>query len=121
MQIGTSAKMRTSTLGALLVAIPASSACFGGSTTEPTRDVVNIQMLPASATVRVGATVNMVASAVDAIGGPVFGKTYVWASQDTALLESRPGGVFFGKKAGLTTVTATVDGIKGTATVTIAP
>ena len=113
--------MRVYTLGALLAAVPGLAACFGGSAAEPVHDVAIVRMIPQAASVRVGATVNLIASAVDAEASPIFNKTYVWASSDTAVVESRPGGVFFGKKAGVANVTATVDGIKGTAVITVTP
>ena len=113
--------MRAYSVGALVVAVPGLTACFGGSAAEPVRDVVLVRMIPQAASVRVGSTVNLVASAVDAEASPVFNKTYAWASGDTAVVESRPGGVFAGKKVGVANVTATVDGIKGTAVITVTP
>lgn len=121
MQLGSSTKMRAYILSALLVAGATITACFGGSEPEPVKAVVVVRMLPASASVKVGSTVNLVASATADDGTPVFNKTYVWASNDTSVVEARAGGVMFGKKVGVTSVTASVDGVKGTTQITVTP
>ena len=122
MQLGPSTMKRVFTLGALLVALPAASACFWDEATkEPDPVIASVVMVPASAIIRVGQTVNLIATARSSAGEPVFNKTYVWTSGDTAILESRPGGVFFAKKVGNTTAKATVDGFVGIAQVVIQP
>ena len=116
----THSRMRS--LRLLVLAVPLLGGCFWNDTsTEPTKTIATISMLPIQATVRVGQTINLVASARAEDGDPIFGQTYVWASGDTAVLESRPGGVFYGKKVGSTTASASTGGFTGVAQITVTP
>ncbi|MEP6831976.1 MAG: hypothetical protein ABJB74_01225 [Gemmatimonas sp.] len=122
MKLGSSTKMRAFSLGALLVALPAISACFWNEqSTEPIKAVSFITTNPPSATMKVGGTVSFIASARDVDAQPVFNKTYAWTAADTSVVEVRPGGIFFGKKVGSTTAIVTVDGITASAPITVTP
>ena len=78
---------------------------------------------------RVGATVTLTATALDASGNPISdlaGRSIVWASDDTTTATvaatDKPGhGLVTDVRVGKATISATVDGVRGTAQLTVEP
>jgi uncharacterized protein YjdB len=78
---------------------------------------------------RVGATVTLTATALDASGNPISdldGRLIVWASDDTTTATvaatDKPGqGLVTDVRVGKATISATVDGVRGTARLTVEP
>jgi uncharacterized protein YjdB len=85
------------------------------------RPVTQVRIVPSTANVQVGRTVTLRADPVDATGSVVAGRTVLWASTATAIATVTSTGVITGISAGATTVSATVDGVIGAASVTVTP
>jgi PKD domain-containing protein/Big-like domain-containing protein/calcineurin-like phosphoesterase family protein len=92
-----------------------------GTTACHTRvPVASVSVSPSTATVSVGATVQLTATAADAAGNPLSGRTITWTSSDTTTAPVGTSGLVTAKKAGgPVTITATVEGKSGTAAVTV--
>jgi len=72
-----------------------------------------------SATVGVGATVQLTATLKDAAGSVLTGRTVTWASGNTAVATVSSTGLVTGVAAGHATITATSEGKSGTAVITV--
>ena len=81
--------------------------------------VASVTVTPASATVNVGSTLQLSATARDANGNPLTGRTVTWSSSSAATATVSAAGLVTGIAAGTATVTATSEGRSGTATITI--
>lgn len=83
--------------------------------------VNNITVNPNPGTVKVGNTLAFQATLRDANGNILVGRPVVWTVSDTSKATISPAGVLSAIAAGGITVTATSEGVSGTATVTITP
>ena len=61
----------------------------------------------------VGDRLPLAAEAVDLAGRPLPHRTPAWAAEEPTVAHVAPGGVVVGRTAGLTAITATVDGVSG--------
>ena len=108
----------------LLMATCLFSACAGKESTAPSATTVpvsSVAVTPATATVQVGQTVQLTATAKDASGNVLPGRTVTWASSNTAVATVSGSGLVTGVAAGgPVTITATSEGQSGTAAVTVA-
>lgn len=87
---------------------------------EPvTATVSSVVTSPASANLQVGATQQLSASARDASGNAISGKTFTWSSSNTAIATVSSSGLVTAVAAGTVTIKATVDGRSGTSTITV--
>jgi uncharacterized protein YjdB len=82
--------------------------------------VVRIDVSPATLSVQAGQTQQLVASPKDAKGNTITGQTVVWGSDNSAVATVN-GGHVTTSKSGVATITASVGGVKGTASVTVYP
>ena len=76
-----------------------------------------VSVTPASATIRVGATVALAATAFDNAGGAVKGRPISWKTNDVSIATVSQSGVVSGVGAGIATVTATIDGVSDAAVI----
>lgn len=81
--------------------------------------VARVDVSPASATVAVGATSTLTATPRAADGAPLQGRTIVWSSGAPSIATVSQSGVVTGVGPGTVQILATVDGVVGTATVTV--
>ena len=81
--------------------------------------VATVTIAPTSASVEVGATTTLVATTKDASGATLTGRTIAWTSSDLTKATVSSAGVVTGVAAGSATITATSEGVAGTAAVTI--
>ncbi|HET7601795.1 MAG TPA: Ig-like domain-containing protein [Gemmatimonadales bacterium] len=81
--------------------------------------VTSVSVTPAAATVTAGESVQLAATAKDGLGQAVSGTTVAWASSNTSVASVSSSGEVRGVAAGTASVTATVDGVRGTSTVTV--
>jgi len=88
------------------------------SVSQPT--VARVDISPATSSLQVGETQLLAATPKDARGNPVGGKSAAWASDNPAVAAVNAGHVTT-SKVGVATITATVDGVRGTATITVTP
>jgi trimeric autotransporter adhesin len=83
--------------------------------------VASVEVAPPTATVAVGATVTLTASALDASGNVVTGRKVVWAVADSNLATVSPTGVVTGRRVGTVPVAASVEGKSAVAQIRVAP
>ncbi len=105
------------TAGFLCVTLGSCSGFF----INPT--VSSIFISPAAATVAVGGTVQLTATATysDGTQSTITSSSLGWSSSSTDATISSPGGLVTGVASGTATITATYQGVSGTATVTVSP
>jgi len=82
-------------------------------------DVVLIEITSPSTTVSVGSTLQLTATAKNADGGTVSGKTFTWTSGQASVATVDNTGLVAGLVAGITTITAKVDGVPGGRVITV--
>jgi hypothetical protein len=81
--------------------------------------VASVTVSPASAGLRVGATLQLSAVTKDAAGGSLSGRVVTWASSASALATVDGSGLVTALAAGPVTITATSEGKSGTAALTV--
>ncbi len=90
------------------------------SVTEiPSVPVASVTVSPPTATVEVDQTVQLTATPKDANGSPLTGRTVTWSSSATAVAIVNGSGLVTGKASGAAAITATSEGQRGTAEVTV--
>jgi uncharacterized protein YjdB len=87
----------------------------------PPVPVSSVEVSPAAATVQPGATAQLTAVARDAAGNVLPGRAITWSSGSDAIATVSETGLVTGVTAGATTITATSEGVSGTAAVTVTP
>jgi uncharacterized protein YjdB len=118
-----SASGLVSTLAAGTTTISASTDGVSGSTgfTVTTVPVASVTVEPSSVQLSVGGTAQLSASAKDATGAALTQRVTQWASANPAVASLSSTGLLTAVGPGNTTVTATVDGVSGSAAVAVAP
>lgn len=86
------------------------------STAEP---VASVEVLPASASVVVGGTVQLTATPKDASGLPLTGRPITWSTNASGVATVSGTGLVTGAGAGPSTITATSEGKSGSSSVTV--
>jgi hypothetical protein len=81
--------------------------------------VASVLVTPNPVSVAVLKTATLVAQARDAGGNALSGRTAQWSSSNTGIAEVSAAGVVTGRSVGTATITATVDGKQGSATVNV--
>ena len=82
--------------------------------------VVRVDISPTASSLQAGDTQLFAATPRDVRGNVIDGKSAAWASDNSAVAAVN-GGHVATSKVGVATITATVDGVKGTATITVTP
>jgi hypothetical protein len=110
-------------------ALGAAAACSDAPTSAervradgpPNRSAAVSQVVvsPNPASVPVGGTVQMTAQAYDGGGSPIAGKTATWSGSAPGIASIGPSGVVTGNSQGQATVFASIDGVVGSASVTV--
>src|SRR5690349_3589127 len=110
-------------LSFVLAAALAVAGCSGGDASGPGASapaaIARVTVSPDSTTVEPGKTVQLSARVEDVFGNPVANRTVDWISYDASVATVN-GGVVTGVGAGTATITATTDGKRGSARVTVA-
>jgi trimeric autotransporter adhesin len=104
--------------------ITASSEGINGSatitvTTPPPAPVATVVVMPGSVSINVGGTAPLTATTKDAQGTTLTGRTVTWASSDQAVATVSAAGVVTSVSVGAAVITATSEGVNGSATVTV--
>ncbi len=86
---------------------------------EPPPVVDRITVEPTTASIEEGETQQFSATAYESDNTEISGKRFTWKSSDTGKATINSTGLATGKDAGTTTITATVDGVSGMATLTV--
>src|SRR5712691_5573882 len=83
--------------------------------------VNSVTVSPAPASVPQGQTVQLTATAKDANGTPLTGRTITWSSSNTSVATVNASGLVSGVVAGSATITATSEGQSGSSAITVTP
>ncbi|HVH69063.1 MAG TPA: Ig-like domain-containing protein [Gemmatimonadales bacterium] len=85
--------------------------------------VASVTVTPVSASLQVGQTQQLTATAKDSAGNTLSGRVITWSSSDTTIAKVSGSGLVSARAAGSATITATSEGKSGTSavSVTIAP
>lgn len=83
------------------------------------RAVATVTVTPVAPTVAVNATVQLVATVRDALGDALADRLVTWTSSDASVAFVSSTGLVLGVRAGTVTITATVEGVRGTTLVTV--
>ncbi len=81
--------------------------------------VAAVSISPASANVLPGGTVQLAATTYDAAGNVLNGRAIAWASSDPTVATVSSSGLVTGVAAGSATITATSEGVTGSASITV--
>jgi hypothetical protein len=81
--------------------------------------VATVEVTPAAATIMVGATVQLSATLRDSTGAVLTGRVVTWSSGAGGVAAVSADGLVSGLAAGSATITATREGVSGTASVTV--
>ena len=83
--------------------------------------VASVTITPDTGTVKVGKTLQLVATTKDSTGAAITGRKLTWMSSDTTKAKVSGTGLVSGTAAGTITITATSETKNGTASITVAP
>ena len=104
-----------------LMAVVLAGLTFACESTEPPAPVAVVSITPGQpALVALGQTIGLAAVAKDAAGNELPGKSFTWSSSDAAIATVSAAGLVTAVANGSATITATVDGVFSTVTVTVA-
>ena len=107
---------------ALAAAAAVAGVACGNDALEPSQGAVaTVEVAPPTATVAIGATVSLTASALDASGNVLTGRKVVWAVADSNFATVSPTGVVTGRCIGTVPVAASVEGKSAVAQVQVLP
>jgi hypothetical protein len=81
--------------------------------------VESVEIAPEEISLAAGAELQLAATARDAQGDPLPGRSAAWSVADTDIATVSSTGVLKGVSAGSTTITATIEGVQATAQVTV--
>ena len=116
-------RRRPETIFAGLMAAALLSACGGGDSQTKVQPrpvtVSTVRVTPSTGTVDVGSTLQLAASALDAAGAALAGRTFTWTSLTPAVATVSAAGLLTGVTTGSVTVSAAADGVSGSATVAV--
>ena len=108
----------------VIIACAALVACKPGIVTQPDSTkpavVAAVSVAPAARTIAISEQLQLVPTVTDAAGKPLTGRPIAWSSSDPSIATVSGSGLVIGVKAGVASVTATVEGKKGTANITVA-
>src|SRR5262245_9098931 len=93
--------------------------CGGGSENPAPGAVASVVVTPATASVESGSTLRLSASARDASGNALSGRTISWESSSTSIATVDGTGLVTAVAEGSATVTASSDGEQGSAAITV--
>jgi uncharacterized protein YjdB len=85
----------------------------------PAASVAYVGVTPTPSTIAVNGTVQLSAQLRDASGNILTGRTIAWSSANSGIARVSVSGLVTGVSAGTTTISATADGVSGSATVTV--
>lgn len=107
--------------GSVQIAASSGGKSANSTITVTPRPVSLVRVTPGTATVSVGSSLTLQAEAVDASGAPVLGRPVTWTSSDETIAVVGATGNVAGIAPGSVTITATIDGRSGTATIGVVP
>jgi uncharacterized protein YjdB len=109
------------TLRQLLGCLTVIAACKGGEAAGPPLPVATVRIEPASASVVVGETRQLVATLLDSRNRPLTNRTITWTSTNPSVATVANGLVTAVTVGGPVTIVASSEGQDGSATITVVP
>lgn len=100
-----------------IVVLPLMLACGGDSSGPPS--VATVDILGPTADLQIGGTAQLSATAKDAKGNTLTGKTVTWSTSSGTIATVSSGGLVTGVSAGTASITASIDGKTASRTVTV--
>ncbi|HVH10525.1 MAG TPA: Ig-like domain-containing protein [Gemmatimonadales bacterium] len=83
------------------------------------KPVASVVVTPPSASILIGATLQLTATPEDSSGNALTGRVLTWATSDAAVATVSGTGLVMAKVAGAATITASTEGKTGTAAITV--
>jgi trimeric autotransporter adhesin len=105
--------------GTALLAATSDGITGFATVTVRARPVASVSIAPLTPTVPVNSTVQLSATVRDARGEVLTDRPVTWSASDATVAFVSSTGLVLGLRAGTTTITATVDGVRGSTTVTV--
>ena len=115
-----SVRLRSRSLRTVLVVAALVSVCTS-ETSAPSVPVASVVVSPPAAPLPVRTTIQLTVALKDSAGGQLTGRVITWASSDSAVAAVNGSGVVTGVSLGQVTITATSEGKRGTAAITVTP
>jgi hypothetical protein len=94
-------------------------ATFTATVTDPATVVATVAVSPGSASLVVGATQQLTATASNANGVALSGKTFTWSSSNTSVATVNGSGLVTARGRGTVAISATSEGKSGASTITV--
>src|SRR5207245_2290278 len=88
-------------------------------TPPPPAPVASVTVSPAAASILVGATLQLTATPKDSLGNPLSGRVVTWSSNALSVASVTGTGLVTGVAVGFATITATSEGVSGSAAITV--
>ena len=108
-------------LGVAAAAVVAIVGCNSDQVEHSGAPVASVKVAPPEASVVVGATVTLTASAYDASGNVLTGRKVFWAVADSNFATVSPSGVVTGRYVGTVPVAASIEGKSAVAQIQVIP
>ncbi len=106
---------------AYVVAIAGATKQDSAALTVVPVPVATVAVAPPTTTLLLGTTLQLAATPRDSAGDSLSGRAVSWASSDTAIAPVDARGVVTARATGSATITASVEGKSGSATITVVP
>ncbi|MEZ4456879.1 MAG: Ig-like domain-containing protein [Gemmatimonadales bacterium] len=107
--------------GATGITASAESKVGTASVTVTAVPVATVVVAPAAASISVGQTQPLTATAKDSTGTTLTGRTVTWTTSNGGVATVASSGLVTSVSAGSATITATVEGVAGTSAITVVP
>jgi uncharacterized protein YjdB len=91
----------------------------GAAITVVAAPVAQVRVTPSNGSVAEGASFQLTATALDASGGTLSGRVITWATSNASIAVVSSTGAVQGMSAGTATITATCEGVRGSASITV--
>jgi len=116
---GTDGTITAVAIGTVTITAASEGITATATVTVRPRSAVSVVVTPGQSSMQTTKTAVLTATARDAGGAVLTGKTFIWASSDPSVATVSPAGVVTAIAAGAVTIAATTDGVTGTAAVTV--
>jgi alpha-tubulin suppressor-like RCC1 family protein len=105
--------------GAVCLAFVGSISCNGDTITGADDTVAAVTISAPRSDIRVGQSIQLAATPVNASGAIVSGETVAWTTSDAAIAKVEPSGLLTGMGPGSVTITATTSEKSGTVSISV--
>ncbi len=103
----------------IVIAVFIAAACGDDSTGPGRQPITSVTVSPAVATIERGDTLQLETTVTQRLGDVVTDRVIEWSSSDTTTASVDDQGRVFALRGGITGVSATVEGVSGTASITV--